>query len=65
MKEMQGTFYEFHNYKVKTNFTTRLTMMILAAAVATFLTNPIDVVLSKILTQDPKRKDGARYKGMI
>ena len=40
-------------------------MMILAAALATFLTNPIDVVLSKILTQDPKRKDGARYKVMI
>ena len=50
LAEMHGTFYEYHNYSVKTNFTTRLTLMILASAFATLVTNPVDVCLSKILT---------------
>ena len=70
---MQSTFYEYHNYKVKTNFTTRLTLMIIANAVACLITNPIDVCLTKILTQNPKniRMEGLepgqtkKYTGLI
>lgn len=61
MTEMNGTanetvhdlshhFYEFHNYEIKTVFTTRLTMLILANVVSTFITNPFDVCLSKMAT---------------
>ena len=60
MSDMESIFYEHHNYVIKTSFTTRLTMLILANFVGTLITNPIDVVLSKILTQkEPK------YKGLI
>lgn len=51
---MHSTFYEYHNYTVKTNFTTRLTLMIVANAIACLITNPFDVCLSKILTQNPR-----------
>ena len=50
MSDMQSIFYEHHNYVIKTSFTTRLTMLIIANFVGTLVTNPIDVCLSKILT---------------
>jgi hypothetical protein len=48
--ELSHIFYEFHNYEIKTKITTRLTYLVLANAVATFLTNPIDVCLTKMAT---------------
>ena len=60
MSDMESIFYEHHNYVIKTSFTTRLTMLILANFVGTLITNPIDVVLSKILTQKE-----LKYKGLI
>jgi len=48
--DLSHFFYEFHNYEIKTKITTRLTFLILANAVATFLTNPFDVCLSKMAT---------------
>ena len=50
ISDMQSIFYEHHNYVIKTSFTTRLTMLIIANFVGTVITNPIDVCLSKILT---------------
>ena len=49
--DLSHYFYEFHNYEIKTKITTRLTFLILANAVATLLTNPIDVCLTKMATQ--------------
>lgn len=43
-------FYDWHTYEIRTNYTTRLTMLILANMVGTLLTNPIDVCLTKTLT---------------
>lgn len=62
--DIQSTIYEYHNYSIKTKFTTRLTMLILANLFGTFITNPIDVCLTKILTQNP---DGGppKYNGLI
>lgn len=48
--ELSHLFYEFHNYEIKTKITTRLSFLILANAVSTLLTNPIDVCLTKIAT---------------
>lgn len=63
-------FYEFHNYEVKSNHTHRLTWMIIANFVATLVTNPFDVCLSKMATQRKQISptDGKRfwkYKGLI
>ena len=44
-------FYEFHNYEVKTLMTTRISLLLIGNFVATLLTNPFDVVLSKLATQ--------------
>jgi hypothetical protein len=52
--ELSHLFFEFHNYEVKQKMTTRLTFLILANAVATLATNPIDVVLTKLATQVPQ-----------
>jgi hypothetical protein len=48
--ELSHLFYEFHHYEIKTKITTRLTFLILANAVSTLLTNPIDVCLTKMAT---------------
>ena len=48
--ELSHLFYEFHNYEIKTKITTRLSFLILANAVSTLLTNPIDDCLTKIAT---------------
>jgi hypothetical protein len=50
VQDIVGDFYEHHNYHVKTLFTTRITLMLLGNLLATLVTNPIDVCLSKILT---------------
>ena len=48
--ELSNIFYDFHKYEIKTKITTRLSFLILANAVSTLLTNPIDVCLTKIAT---------------
>ena len=63
-KELQPFFYEYHNYSIKTPFTTRITILIFSNLVATALTNPIDVCLSKIMTQNPYQEK-AKYKGLL
>lgn len=51
VNDVSHLFYEFHNYEIKTGINTRLTAMIAVNALATLLTNPLDVVLSKMATQ--------------
>ena len=51
--ELSHLFFDFHNYELKTKMTTRITCLIFANAIATLITNPFDVVLSKISTQQP------------
>lgn len=43
-------FYEYHNYEIKAKMHVRYLYLILANLLATLITNPIDVCLSKILT---------------
>jgi len=43
-------FYDFHNCAVHTKMTTRITSLIAASMLATAITNPLDVCLSKLLT---------------
>ena len=50
LQDMQSIFMEYHNYQIKTKYTTRLTMLVIANFVGTLVTNPIDVVLTKLLT---------------
>ena len=64
MKDLQPHLYEYHNYTIKTSYTTRLTVLIVSNMVATLLTNPIDVCVTKIMTQNPKL-DEVKYKGHI
>ena len=52
--DLSHLFFDFHNYEVKTKMTSRITVFIVANALATFLTNPFDVVLSKLATQQPQ-----------
>lgn len=52
--ELSHLFFEFHNYEIKQRMTTRITYLILANAIATILTNPFDVCLTKIATQVPQ-----------
>lgn len=55
---MSYLFYDFHNYDVKTKIHTRYLMLVLANLVATIITNPIDVCLSKMLTQQYPKYTG-------
>ena len=64
LQDMQSIFYDYHSYSIKTSYPMRLTMLILANLLATAITNPIDVCLSKILTQNTI--DGkVKYTGLI
>lgn len=57
-------FYEFHNYEVKNNMTTRLTLLLLGNLLATLFTNPFDVCLSKLATQQPDiQTNKMKYSG--
>jgi hypothetical protein len=58
---MQHIFYEYHNYQIKSSYTTRLSILLFSNLIATLITNPIDVCLSKILTQKPHQK----YTGLF
>ena len=55
-------FYEFHNYDIKTKITSRLLMLLVSNFIATLMTNPMDVVLSKLATQQllPPDETGKR-----
>lgn len=64
LKDLQPFFYEYHNYSIKTPYTTRLTILIVSNFVATVLTNPFDVCLSKIMTQNPYEQK-VKYNGLI
>ena len=59
--DLQYHFYEFHNYEIKTKVTTRLTLLIFANLVSTLLTNPIDVCLSKIATQQRQISEQGKF----
>ena len=53
--DLSYIFYEFHNYDIKTKITSRLSVLLIANLIATLITNPIDVCLTKIMTQkEPK-----------
>ena len=49
-QDLSYLFFDFHNYEVKNNMTTRLTLLLFGNFFATLLTNPFDVCLSKIAT---------------
>lgn len=53
-------FIEHHNYKISTALHNRFLLMLLANLVGTLITNPIDVCLSKLLTQRERK-----YTGLI
>lgn len=65
MDDLKAIFYDHQNYDIKTNFTTRLTLLLLANFVGTLLTNPFDVCLTKILTQNPKDSSRVKYRGLV
>ena len=58
--DMKHLFFEWHNYEVHTKSHFRFLLMLLANAVGTLITNPLDVCMTKILTQ---RKD--KYNGLF
>ena len=49
--EISYMFYDYHHYDIKTKIHVRYIYMILANLIATLVTNPIDVCVSKIMTQ--------------
>ena len=53
-------FIDYHNYQVKTKMNFRFLLMLLGNLFATVITNPIDVWLTKLLTQQERK-----YKGLI
>ena len=65
MKSMQGLIYDYHHYNIKTGYLVRFWMTIFGNLLATIVTNPIDVALTKIMTQHPKKPDEMKYKGLI
>jgi len=68
LEDMQNIFYEYHSYQIKTPYTARVTLLILANLFGTFVTNPVDVCLSKILTQnqiEAGKTLPAKYTGLI
>jgi hypothetical protein len=64
VSDLSHLFYEFHNYQIHTKITTRLTFLILANLVGTIITNPLDVALSKMATQQ-RQPTGWKYKGLL
>jgi hypothetical protein len=48
--EISYMFHDYHNYDVKTKIHVRYLYMLLANLVATLVTNPIDVCVTKIMT---------------
>lgn len=60
-------FFEFHNYEVKSLMTTRISLLLLGNFIATLLTNPFDVCLSKLATQQshPPVKGKLKYSGFF
>ena len=51
-------FIEYHNYDVKTKMNFRFLLMLLGNLVATLITNPIDVCLTKLITQQERKYNG-------
>jgi len=43
-------FYDYHSYNVKTKIHIRYLYLVIANFIATLITNPIDVCLTKIMT---------------
>ena len=53
-------FIDHHNYKIKTPMHLRFVLMLVANAVGTLVTNPIDVCMTKLITQGENK-----YTGLI
>ena len=65
-RQLSYLFYEFHNYEVKSHMTTRITLLLAGNLVATLLTNPFDVCLSKLATQQRQVPDRTmKYRGFL
>ena len=60
LKSKAYLFMDYHNYKISTEMQTRFLLMLYANAVGTVITNPIDVCLTKLVTQKERK-----YKGFI
>lgn len=58
LKNKTHLFIDYHNYKINTQMQTRFLLMLFANAIATLITNPIDVCLTKILTQQERKYTG-------
>ena len=59
-------FYEFHNYEVKMKMHHRMILLLLTNFVASLVTNPIDVCLSKLATQQPTEVEKTlKYRGFL
>ena len=56
--DIKHMFYDFHNYEVKTKMHVRYVYMVLATLAATIITNPIDVCLTKLMTQQEPKYTG-------
>ena len=52
-RQLSYLFYDFHNYEISAKMTTRLNLLLFSNFIATLLTNPLDVVLTKLATQQP------------
>ena len=60
LKSKAHLFMDYHSYKINTQMQTRFLLMLYANLVATILTNPIDVCMTKIMTQQERK-----YTGLI
>jgi hypothetical protein len=49
-EDISYMFYDYHSYNVKTKIHIRYLYLVIANFIATLITNPIDVCLSKIVT---------------
>ena len=56
--EISYMFYDFHSYEVKTRMHIRYLYLILANLLGTVITNPIDVCLTKMMTQQEPKYTG-------
>ena len=49
-QELRHLFYDHHIYEIRTGMQNRFLGMLLANLVATLITNPLDVCLTKLMT---------------
>ena len=64
--QLSYLFYEFHNYDVQSKMTTRISLLILSNLFATLVTNPFDVCLTKLATQQRVQPQNKwKYAGFV